>query len=72
MLLASELIKNPHAATFASILMKSSGLLIDAVRGPCSYGSISLTYFEKGFFLSILRLSKKYTILIKKKSVEVK
>ena len=37
------------------------------------HANISLAYFEaeKGFFLSILRLDKKYTMLIKK-SVEGK
>ena len=33
MILASEFIKNLHAATFASMLMKSGGLLYEAVRG---------------------------------------
>ena len=36
---------------------------------PFLYASISLAYFEakKGFFLSIVRLNKKYTMLIKKR-----
>ena len=53
------------------MLMKSSGFLHEAVRGPFLYASISLAYFtyfeaEKGFILSILKLSEKYTMLIKK------
>ena len=68
MLLVAPELKNLHNATFASML-KSSGLLHEAARGPFLYASISLIYFEahKGFFLSILRLSKKYTMLIKKR-----
>ena len=68
MFLASALIKNLHAVTFASMLMKSSGLLHEAVRVPFSICKLSLAYFEtgKGFFLSILRQSKKYAMLIKK------
>ena len=69
MFLVSEIIKNRHAGTFASMLMNSSGLLHEAARGPFLYARISLACFEaeKAFFLSILRLSKKYTILIKKR-----
>ena len=38
---------------------------------PVLYASISLGYFEaeKDFFVSMLRLRKKYAMLIKKKSV---
>ena len=42
-------------------------------RVPLLYASISLVYFEaeKGFLLSILKLSKKYTMLIKKRVVHI-
>ena len=52
MFLASELIRNLHIPTFASVLMKSSGLLHEAAGVPFLYASISLAYFvaEKGFF----------------------
>ena len=41
---------------------------------PFLYASKSLAYFgaEKGFFLSTLRLSKKYTMVIKKECMRVK
>ena len=45
MFLASELIKNLHAATFASMLMKSSGLLHEAVRDPFSICKHILSIF---------------------------
>ena len=45
MFLASELIKNLHAATFASMLMKSSGLLHEAVKGPFSVCKHILSIF---------------------------
>ena len=52
MFLASKLIKNLHTATFASMLMKSSGFLHEAAGIPFLYASISLAYFvaEKSFF----------------------
>ena len=38
---------------------------------PVLYASISLAYFEaeKGFFVSMLRLRKKYAMLIKKERI---
>ena len=65
MFLASELNNNLHAATFASTLMKSSGVCMKPYGVRFLYASISLAYFEteKGSFLSILMsLSKKYTM----------
>ena len=61
MILARELIKNLHAATFASMLTKSSGLLYEAERGPffiCK-NILSIFWGWKRFFLSILKLRKK-------------
>ena len=68
MSLSSELIKNLHTATFASMLMKGSGCCMKQQVVRFLYASISLGYIEaeNGFFLSILRLSNKYTMLIKK------
>ena len=66
--LTSELIKNLHAATFVSMLMRNNGLWYEAASDPFSICThISLEYFEteKVFFLSMLRLSKKCTLLIK-------
>ena len=45
MILARELIKNLHAATFASMLAKSSGLLYEAERGPFSICKNILSIF---------------------------
>ena len=65
MFLASELIKNLHAATFASMLRKSGGFLHEAVRSPFSICKhIHILRLKKDFFPSILNLSKKYTMLI--------
>ena len=68
MSLSSELIKNLHTATFASMLMKGSGCCMKQQVVRFLYASISLAYIEaeNGFFLSILRLSNKYTMFIKK------
>ena len=44
--MASELIKNLHVATFASMLMKSIGFPHEAARCPFLYASISLAYLE--------------------------
>ena len=43
--LARDLIKNLHTATFASMLMKSSGLLQEAARGPFSIWKRILSIF---------------------------
>ena len=45
MFLASELIKNLYAATYATMLMKSSGLLHEAVRCPFSVCKHILSIF---------------------------
>ena len=73
MFLGSEHTKNLHAATLASMLMKGSGLLHEAAMVPFLYASISLAYFEaeKGFFLSIIRLSKNTPCLLNKECIDV-
>ena len=45
MFLASELSNNLHAATFASTLMKSSGVLHEALRGTFSICKHILSIF---------------------------
>ena len=45
MFLARDLIKNLHTATFASMLMKSSGLLQETARGPFSICKRILSIF---------------------------
>ena len=54
MSLSSELIKNLHAATFVSMLMKSSGCFMKQQVVPFLYAGISLVYIEaeNGFFLN--------------------
>ena len=66
MFLASKLIKNLHAATFASMLMKSSGLLHEAVRHPFSICKHIFGIFSgwKRLFSKHTEAEQKYTILI--------